>query len=313
MKNIKIIFTFLLLFTMILQSCEDIEEVNVPNFEVIPSTLTAKVGVPIEFNISNSPDFLNFYSGEFGHEYKNRDRTKAEGTFSLSFDSSQHWQNGTSLTTQSSSVQVSTDYDGSGTPAGIAAATWTDISDRFTLATARSYTYTNSGIADISDLASSGKPIYFAFKILAHGKTSEGNRQGEWRFDNFDVNLAVTGETYSLNTANMDTPGWKPVNVAGVNSHSSYDNFHLKNGYYRMLGQRAEYTNEDWLISNPINLSGAVSPDRGKALKTYTEKLRTFTHTYSEVGTYKVTLVGNNTTVNGNAQKIKEFTITVEN
>ncbi|WP_165749264.1 DUF5017 domain-containing protein [Cellulophaga sp. Z1A5H] len=300
----------LLLLILTAQSCEDLEDVKVPDYEVA-FTATAMVGEPVTFTIENAPDFLNFYSGEFSHEYKNKTRTAAEGTINMSFDSSQNWQNGTSGTTQSLSVQVSSDYDGSGTVDAIANATWTAISDRFTLATDRTYDYTNSGIADITDLASEGKPVFIAFKIYAEGKVSEDNRQGEYRFDNFNIDLAVSGETYSLTKADMTNPGWSMVNVAGFNDNNVYDHWVLwDNDFFRVKGEQADYTNEDWLITAPINLSG-VTPDTGEPLKTYSSQLENFTHTYTEAGTYVVTFVGTNETIYGNEAVVKEYSIVV--
>ncbi|MDD7887838.1 DUF5017 domain-containing protein [Flavivirga sp. 57AJ16] len=310
MKKTIYVISGLLLLILLVESCEDLQEVETPQYEVAFST-TAKVGEPIEFMVENAPNFLSFYSGEFGHEYKNRTRTNAEGIINMSFDSSQNWQNGISRSTQSLSVQVSSDYDGTGTPEAIANATWTDISDRFTLATDRTYDYTNSGIADITDLAADGKPVFIAFKIYAIGKVSEGNRQGEYRLDNFNIELAVSGESYSLPKADMTTPGFNMVNVAGFNDNTVFDHWVLwDNDFYRIKGEQADYTNEDWLITEPINLTG-VTPDIGISLKTYSAQLETFRHTYTEAGTYTVTFVGSNETIYGKKSDVKEFTITV--
>ena len=98
-------------------------------------------------SISN---YLTFYSGEFGQEYKNRNRVKAEGTYTLSFETARHYQNGTSKTDSPWSLLMSTDYNGSGEVADVQAATWTDISDRFTFSTARTFAKTHSGTVNIT-------------------------------------------------------------------------------------------------------------------------------------------------------------------
>lgn len=308
MKKTVYILTMLLLVTFVFQSCEDLEAVDTPNFEVSFDS-TAKVGEPILFSVSNAPNFLNFYSGEFGHEYKNRDRTKAEGSFSLSFDTSRHYQDGTSRTDGAWQLLFSSDYSGSGTAEDVQAATWTDISDRFVFATDRSYNLTNSGVVDITDL-STDKPLYFALRVYAEGKTSEGNRQGIFDFYSFDLKLALD-ETRTLDIASLQSPGWVAVNVEGTNSNTSYDNWIDQSTKFRMHGGIAEYTNDDWLITKPVNLSGSVSPDKGIALKTYSEKLETFEYIYTVAGTYTITFVGNNETIYGQKDSVQEFTITV--
>ena len=303
------IYTALLLFAIVFQSCENTEEVETPNFTV-SYEMDAKAGEPIEFSIGNAPQFLSFFSGEFGKEYKNRNRTKATGDFTVSFETSRHYQDGSSRSDGAWRFMYSTDYTGSGIAADVEAATWVNISDRVTFATARTYNKTFSGIADITDL-STDKPVYMAIRILAEGEKTAGNRQGIFDFFSFDLTLALD-ETNTLQIADMDSPGFFPVNVAGENSNASFDHWVARANSYRMHGGNAEYTNDDWLITQPLNLSGAVSPDRGEPLKTYSEKLESFTHTYTSPGTYTVTFVGRNETIYGAEETVKEFTIVVE-
>ena len=79
MKKTVYTLTMLLLVTLGFQSCEDLEVVDAPNFEVAFNA-TAKVGEPVEFTVNNAPNFLYFYAGDFEHQYKYRDRTNADGT-----------------------------------------------------------------------------------------------------------------------------------------------------------------------------------------------------------------------------------------
>lgn len=308
MKKTVYIVAILLLTMVVFQSCDDLEAVDAPSFEVAFSK-TAKVGEPIVFMVNNAPNFLSFFSGEFGREYKNRERGKAEGDFTLSFETSRNFQDGASQSDDAWSLVYSTDYTGAGNAAAVQAATWTNISDRFTFATARSYNKTNSGTVNITDLATD-KPVYFALRILANGKTSQGNRQGIFDFYSFDLNLAIDA-THSVDIATLSNPGWVAVDVAGTNSNTAYDNWIDRSGSFRMHGGLAEYTNDDWLISNPINLSGAVPPDTGVPLKSYSEKLETFEYTYDKAGTYTINFVGNNETIYGQKDTMKEYTITI--
>ena len=310
MKKVVYIWSMLLLVTIVFQSCEDLEAVDAPNFDVAFNT-TVKVGEPISFSVTNAPNFLNFYSGEYGREFKNSDRYNAEGDFFMSFDTARHYFDGSSKSDNAWSMLVSTDYTGSGSAADVEAATWTDISERFVFATVRTYNATNSGLVNISDLAGD-KPTYFALRAYAEGKNSEGNRQGVFQLKGFNISLAVANESYSLEIANIKSPGWKPVNVEG--SHptiAAKDNWISKSGLYEMSGDQANYTNDDWLITFPVNLAGSVSPDKGTPLKTYSEKLDSFEYIYSKPGTYKMAFVGSNETIYGQQGNVKEYTITV--
>ncbi len=310
MKNLSLIAFSLTLFGMLFQSCEDYEEVSEPDFTVTPTTTNIKVGELITFKVENAPDFLMFYSGEFGHQYKFRDRTEAEGTVTMSFKNAQKYGLGTNAT-GTLSVWVANDYDGSGTPEAVANATWTDLSNRFNIATAYDFAWTESDVADITDLAN-GQPIYFAFKFFAEDHKGNGNRQPEWHIDDFNIRLETEDAPAPLIVATTDNPGFLPVDVQGLVETWNEGKWYYDTGnlYWRFRGGPSEYANEDWLITNTVNLT-AVSPDTGTPLKNYSTALDSFTYTYSKPGTYTVTFNGNNTTVHGNKEKVKEMTITV--
>ncbi|MBJ7882995.1 DUF5017 domain-containing protein [Gelidibacter salicanalis] len=310
MKKVVYIWTMLLLVTLVFQSCEDLEAVDTPDFSVVFNT-TAKVGEPVEFTITDAPNFLNFYSGEYGHEFKNSERYKADGEFFLNFDTARNYFDGASKNDEAWSFLVSTDYTGSGTIEDVKVATWTDISDRFTFATARSYNLTNSGSVNITEFASD-LPTYFAIRAYAEGKKEDGNRQGVFRVHSFDIALAVANENYSLDITNFTNPGFNSVNVEGVHpTNSTKDYWRNRGSYYELSADQAEYTNDDWLITNPVNLAGAVDPDRGEPLKTFSDRLKSFQYTFAQPGTYTVTFVGSNETIYGQKGSIKEYTITV--
>ncbi len=314
MKKIKYLFAAFLLSALVFQSCEDLEEVEVPDFS-INYNLKAKVGEPVEFKVENAPNFLYFYAGDFEHQYKYKDRTNAEGTVTMSFLNSQKW--GTGINKEGNlTVWYSKDYDGSGEAGAVNAATWTDISDRFNISKLYDFTLQESGIVDITDLAD-GNSIYFGFKYFVDDISG---RPSEWYVDNLNIKMDVADAPAPLSIATESNPGFKTVDVQGIvggwNANKWYfDTGKGGNGLWRMRGQVKEggswIVNEDWLITNAINLT-KVSPDKGVALKTYSEKLESFNYTYSKPGTYTVTLIGNNTTIYGDKETIKEFTIEVE-
>jgi len=292
-----------------LQSCTEYESVEESNFEVVVSSKTFKAGEPIAFTVNNAPDFLNFYSGEAGHEYRYRERTQAEGAVSLSFQSSQQYgiKNNAVGTL---SLLYSKDYDGSGTVEAVSSATWTDISDSVTFS--EEYDLSNwidSGAIDITDIGADGQPVYFAFKFKSNGHRDNGNRQPTWHIRSFLISLVT--ETINSTVADLHNPGWLPVDVAGFNSNPKTGNWYLNNTFYRLNAGPMTEESEDWLITNSVNLT-SVDPDKGMSIKSYSSKLESFNHTYTEPGTYMVTFVGKNTTIYGSTEKIQEFTLTIE-
>lgn len=301
----------LLLLSLAFQSCDDIEEVQNPNFNVTFNQ-TAKVGVPITFTVNNAPNFLNFYSGEDGSKYKFKERVKAEGDFFLEFETARHYFDGSSKSDNAWNLLVSTDYTGSGSIEDVKKATWTDLTSDFVFATARTYNpTTKSGKVNITKFASD-KPAYFAIKMLAEGKKSDGNRQGTFRFFGFNTTLVLSETGAIVEVTNINSPGFSPVNVQGTHpTIDTKDIWRDRGAYYEIQADQAEYTNEDWLITNPVNLSGSVDPDKGTALKTYTDILKSFDYTFTKAGTYQIAFVGNNQTIYGQKDNVQEYTITV--
>ena len=313
MKNLKYILTSLFVFPLLFQSCEDLEEVDVPNFTVTQTTATAKAGEPVEFKVENASNFLRFYSGEFGHEYKHSQRTNAEGTVYMSFNNAQKYGK-IDNAKGTLSVLASTDYDGTGTKEAIKLATWTDISDRFTISEAYTFDWTYSGDAVITDLENGGT-IYFAIRMYAEEHKDTGHQQAEWRINEFSVRKDLDDSGNFLNILDIaidNKSGFTGTSVdEGVfdwNGHQWY--WESGNKVWRWRPEKPRHRNDDWLITDGLNLS-AVSPDEGVNLKTYSTPLDTFSHTYAAAGTYSITLVGNNTTINGSEESVQELTITV--
>ena len=185
MKKNRFLLLGLALLIGVFYSCEDLQEVEVPNFNVTFSTEVA-VGEPVEFKVENTPNFLLFYAGDFGHEYKHRNRVNADGVVTMSFLNSQKWGLGANAT-GTLSVWYSRDYDGSGTPEGVNNATWTEISDRFDISTLYDLNRQIYTIADITDLGD-GNNIYFAFKYFCDNPSE---RPAEWWLDDLSIQMEV--------------------------------------------------------------------------------------------------------------------------
>ncbi|HYH55443.1 MAG TPA: DUF5017 domain-containing protein [Anseongella sp.] len=154
-------------------SCsKDLQVSEAPDFDVTVESPAYKVGENVLFRISGGADIISFYSGEVYNDYAYRDgRVVAvpDSGATLSFTSAVQ---GGSQENQLS-VLVSSDFNGNyESLETVKAATWTDITDRFTLGT--SATFLASTPQDISDLMEAGKPLYIAFKYLTRPQAENG-------------------------------------------------------------------------------------------------------------------------------------------
>jgi len=164
----------MLLGALVLASCDkEIAVTDAPDFEVTTASTTVKVGVPVTFNIKDGGvNVLSFYPGQTLRDYEFKDGrlidVKADGA-TIEFSSSV--QQGAQ--TNQLAVLLSTDFSGDySSLAKVKAATWTDITSRFTYGTNASFKAT--GAINVSDLIVSGKPFYIAYKYLTKPQATSG-------------------------------------------------------------------------------------------------------------------------------------------
>lgn len=224
-------------------------------------------------------DSLLLFDGTLGHEYKHVNRTVMDGVSpKLSF--STYAQYGTQANTLS--VLVSKDFNPNELSAtGIQSATWTNITNRFTLSTGADNT--GSGTADLSDIVADQKGIYFAFKFV--GQT--GSTQKTWTIKNFNlVNDLPTGVQQSV--ANTGNAGWSQYSFLGAGIWT------FNASQLQIIGGDAtKPSNEDWLISKYFYFN-SVSPDtQSHLLKTRFQKmLNTYRLGYAKPGVYELVVLG---------------------
>jgi hypothetical protein len=312
MKPIKYIIPVLLLF--LFASCDKSLELGMPTFEVTGYTVADgldSVGNPVKkvtFTFDGDAKFASMYSGEVFHDYSYaQGRTLSYTSLQLSFSTT--WQFGAQL--NQFSVWASTDFDGTYTPERVNAATWTNITSRFTLATVNGSTApTPSGIKDINDLKVEGKPIYIGFKYVTLPQTANG-LQTSWRVRNF----LITGQSDigPIVLADQATNGWMLTNEGAVIDPTRAI---IETGPIVLLRGNSINTNiqtTTWAIGKAVNASKSnLGPDLPIAIKSYAEtSIRTFTYTYPKTGTYNVTFVATNTTLGNNDKVVKTITINV--
>ncbi|MBX9734451.1 MAG: DUF5017 domain-containing protein [Chitinophagaceae bacterium] len=137
MKKLIYIVPVLLSFFIACQT----EKIDLPELEVTTDTTTYHVGDTVTFHLNGNPDIISFYSGEPGnaYEFANQDRI-VESITTVSFQTQNRSQTYTGTDAGSGycqdnqlKVKISTDYNGQLNAESVKNATWTDITDKFSL------------------------------------------------------------------------------------------------------------------------------------------------------------------------------------
>lgn len=297
-----------LLVLAILISCEKKEAIPL-NLEVHTAKNSYKVGEQVLFHISGNPDQLTFFSGEEGHKYIYRERTKAiPQAVTLEFASNRRY--GTDAQQPNSlRLLVSQQFAGVYQPDAIKESDWTDITAAFTLSgiQANDATYVSSGQVDLSKLSTLGFNldanafIYFAFKY----RGTTGSTQPRWWINQFSLNTETTAGVI-LPIANLQTAAWTSIGL-----ENSPVPWLLSSAGLRFQGGGATIgSNQVWAISKPLDLT-SVTPDKGVALKNMSTRIDTYAYTFTAPGTYEITFVGSNSNVYGAYPAIKTVTLEV--
>lgn len=307
----------LLLVPVALASCHkevkvDLKE-GTPTFDAsLAASNTYKVGTDVVFNLSGKADLISFFSGELYHDYAFKDgRTIDITNPTIAFTSA--------LTggTQANQLTIlsSTDFNGvyndtlKAPLTDIHAATWTDITSRFTLGTTA--TFVASGTKSISDLIVAGKPLYIAFKYITKPQAVNGAAR-TWMFQSFV--LAGTSSVGTLTLNDLTNAGFRIVdgNAATAPTTSSVVATRIT-----MQGNAFTPANdpqtECWAVSRSLN-AGKIDtgPDYPVGIKGVANPtLTSYTYKYAKAGTYKVYFVAANANAYESKQVVKEVDVTI--
>lgn len=297
----KRITTLLLTAVCVFTACRKIEVAPVHMDVQIPA-LTYKVNDTIRFSISGDVQNISFYSGEDRANYDNAGKvTVDKGKAQLEFRTLL----GGGKRDNSLKVLVTNGLDpvNAGT---IAAASWTDITSRAVLAT--STTATLSGPIDITEFAQRDKPLRIAFKYEA--ATSSTLAQPIWNVNAFTVNTTYNDGTV-VPIATLANALWTQVdfkNPAAVWTISS--------SQVRIDGgAKGTADNEDWVVSKALDLQATRElTDVGTSIKNLASAtLNSYQYVYTKPGTYTITFVGFNNSIDDEKKEIKQFTVVITN
>lgn len=234
-----------------------------------------KAGEPVKFKIDGDADNIVFYSGEPGHEYNLRDRRYADNDLMVDFVAYTDQSTGVHPNFQ---VLVSNDFDGIYETSNVDAATWTDVTDLFTLPSETGKN-TPSGSVNLRRFANADNKkalLYIAFRYFDMDGTPQRNR---WVVRNINVNK-VTPEGSSSNLATIKTAGWQNVVMSGSAQWT------LPGSQLLAAGNVATSDKDMWAISKGFDVYSSV-PATGITLKNLATKLDEYNYTYSEPGVYE--------------------------
>src|SRR5690606_21133017 len=208
MKFMKFNYYNMLLVMLLMASCSKKMDVGgAPDWTVGTESSSYKVGEEITFTFQGHADLISFCSGEDFNDYAFKDgRVVDVATGGVKLDFRSSVQNGEQ--TDQLSVWASTDFNGGDDLASIKAATWTDITDRFTLGT--SSTFIESTTQDLSDLAVKGKPLYIAFKYLTKPQKDNG-LSSTWYIESFALTSGIELGGAPLLLTDQVNAGFKTV------------------------------------------------------------------------------------------------------
>ncbi len=317
MKSKTLVYGTMLLAATAFASCDNnsIEELNF-SVSVENGATTVKAGEPVTFLFSGDPDYLIFYSGEFGKKYANRNRYQAEVQdlklgYNLTLQyARKNYRNGLR-------VLVSEDFNGSYDEESINAATWTNLDGQLKVPviTSTDEDYQNGSVENVTvDISAyKDKPFYLALEYNMAPLTSE-EIANSWRHPDvtFSPKLSYTldGKTVEKTSPKNDF-GFGFLVIEGNKTDPKYPlTTNSDDSNVKIQGRNGINGTHVWAVSSAINAS-KVSADEGESIKSLSAALTSYTHTYTEPGEYTATFIARNANAWNMAEAIREITITV--
>ncbi|WP_293299604.1 DUF5017 domain-containing protein [Pedobacter sp. UBA4863] len=316
MKPNYYLFAILL---FVLAACKKETKVEEVNFQVTADKSTIKVNEEARFSFEGNPGLITFYSGEpkNAYSYKDLDRIASLQQLNVTFESSIQVVTNTPL-----KVMFSTDYqeaytdNGEYTYESVAAATWTDITNRFHMATTTYPIFDSSGTVNIADLVEPGKNFYIAFKYDTPALPATGTVPSRrWRFRNFKLEAITNFGFYErLAYTTVIPAGWKfarrEPNFKHISAIGTIVQFippatAADEGYKQAM--------QLWAVSKAFAPTVNMGVDYGLSIKNYqTSSMSNYKHVYTKPGVYKATFVAANTNIYDSKKVVRELEITVE-
>lgn len=309
MRTLRKFQFFFFVGVALLASCKERIEVLVPDFDVEMASNSYQVNEEIIFNFRGNPDFISFYSGEIGHDYNAKDgRVVEKGKVELAFRTNVQYGNQADMF----SVMASTDFNGDfSNIANVKNATWTNITNRFTLAT--NTTFLNTGKVDISDIVEDGKPLYIGFKLTVRDADLYGNWR-TWRVQGFDLTTETSigvlplGDMFTSDFIVVDNDPEGPSKTRSTITTAT-----LTLVPATVTEENRNIGTETWIISRPFNAGKFdAGPDRPVTIKgSITGDTKEYKHIYSTPGNYNAYFVVSNNNIYDVKEVVRKINLTI--
>lgn len=334
----KFRYYHLLVALLLLASCEKdhLGDVKDPTLEVKTASATYKVGDVINFDISGESDLVYFYSGEPQSEFAYRDGhvvdvsgSGVNMTFNIAATGNATSQGTLNATTPPQlTVWASTDLNNDYSPAGVAKATWTDITSRFKYATTATFisaSPTANGVS-VTDLVKPGKPLYIGFRHETKPQAvapPTGGITRSWLIEGFSMtsqkDIGTPANPLFPQFYNFTGAGFHIVDMYGkaapARSSLSATRLTLLGNLYDAVNDPGNDPNTvNWGITTPMYFNTIdLGYDRAIALKDQVKEsaLTTYSYTYTTPGIYKATFVASTNNITHRKEVVREVTLTI--
>lgn len=288
------------------------DAIETPDLNVTVEKPVYKVGEPVVFNLQGNPDFISFYSGEYGNDYAYLGgRTLDIKSFSLAFQT--RVRNGNQP--NQFSVHISSDFNGKFDIESVRTGNFKDITSMVTLSTVNTV-YASSGELDLTQIVTDKtKPLYIGFRYVVKPQTAANGTQRNWDVRDLTFRtLTDIGETTAIDQL---TAAWTLVEDGAIvepgrNTINENTGLVTLRGNATAEGKLVE--TEAWAISKAIDLNTVIlGPDKSIPIKSISETIvPVYSYVYTKPGTYKATFEVSNNRVEGKKTVLKEIEITIE-
>jgi hypothetical protein len=298
------------LIALLMIGCKK-DVIETPDVSITVEKYTFKVGEPVVFNLKGNPDFISFYSGEYGNDYAYLGgRTLDIKSFSLAFQT--RVRNGSQP--NQFSVHISSDFNGKYDIASVRAGNFKDITQLVTLSSVNTV-YASSGELDLSPLVTDkSKPLYIGFRYVVKPQTAENGTQRNW--DVRDLSLTTLTDIGQTTAIDQLTAAWTLVEDGAI-VEPGRNTVNENTGLITLRGNATEegklVETEAWAISKAIDLNTVIlGPDKSIPVKSISETIvPVYNYVYTKPGTYKATFEVSNNRVEGKKTILKEIQITI--
>lgn len=315
-KN-TILYGMCLLLAATFGACnsDKIDELNF-SIDLNNQQTTFKVGDPITFNLHGDPDYLVFYSGEYGKKYANRNRTTAEvENLSLTYDLQLKYA--TARFRNGMRVLISEDFNGIYDEENINKATWSDMNGQLKVPviTSADKGYQHGEIknveVDLSDYRY--KNFYLAVEYNLPALNEEEKESKYVHPDLYfypKLNQTIDGKITQKKSPKADF-GFNFLKIKFNNVSTNNPTVTaVDDEKVSINGRNGINGTHVWAISLPID-AAKVSADAGVSIKSFSAALPSYTHVYTEPGEYTATFVARNANAWNSQEQVREVKVTV--